>query len=280
MTRVPLTIALLLAIAWPQASSQEDVAAIFVEAPGFWSSGGPSDYALAIDGGSVPITRVVRAPQALSAVVLIDASSSARRASVDSLARWLADRASREDSLRLGTFAAKVLISPAFSNSRPDAAAAARIVDQAGGPSPIWDAMVASLRSTADRSGLRAVVLFTDGMATANDHGFDDAARLAALIGVTVSVVGVGDGALQVDSKILTIGRNEAIRQLVRDTGGHYVELQKRETDPARSLLALVTELRQRIRLEFTPPVRDGALHRIAVTAKGRPVRAASRMRL
>jgi hypothetical protein len=277
MARVSPTIALLFAIAW-RATSSQDVATVFVEPRGFWSGADPSDYALAIDGASVPITRVVRAPQAVSAVVLIDASSSVRRASVDSLARWLADRASPDDSIRLASFAEKVLISPPFA-SRPDAAAAARAVAQGGGPSPLWDAMVASLKSVADRAGLRAVVVFTDAMRTANDHSFDDAAALAASIGATVSVVGVGDGALQVDSKILVVGRNDAIRQLVRDTGGNYVELQKRETDPARSLLALVTELRRRDRLEFTPPTRDGALHRIAVTAKGRPVRAPSRIR-
>jgi hypothetical protein len=116
-------------------------------------------------------------------------------------------------------------------------------------------------------------------MVTANDHSFGDAARLAASFGATVSVVGVGDEALQVESTILPVGRNDAIRQLVRDTGGNYIELEKRGTDPARNLLAMVTNLRQRDRLEFTPPARDGALHQIIVTAKGRPVRAPSRMR-
>ena len=75
------------------------------------------------------------------------------------------------------------------------------------------------------------------------------------------------------------VGRNDGILRLVDGSGGSYVELNKPKDTPVHFLAAFVDHVRNRHRLDFVPPVRDGALHRISVTMRGRPVRAPARMR-
>ena len=260
-------------------SQTPDVVSIYVDDPSF-SSGARSDaYQLAVDGVSVPIARVVAGPHPVSAVVLLDASSSAAIVSASDAARRLAGAARDGDAIRIGTFAKKILLSRPFGHSEASAAAAAREVNQRDGPSPLWDAIYTSVNAVAGFTGVRAVLVFTDAMSTGNDHAFSDVEGLVATSGVIVSAVGVGDDALRFGSTMRAVGRNGALRRLADGSGGLYYELQKRSESPIYRLAGMLDQMRKQYRIDFVPPVRDGAVHRVSVTRAGRPVRAATHIR-
>jgi hypothetical protein len=115
-------------------------------------------------------------------------------------------------------------------------------------------------------------------MASGNDKGFSEIENAAATMGVVVSAVGLSDVALRLSGTV-AVGRNDAIRRLAEGTGGNYIELPRQTDTPVYPLAAIVDQMRKRYRLDFVPPVRDGAMHRISVTLRGRPIRAPARMR-
>jgi len=252
---------------------------IYADDPSFVTTGGADDYRLTVDDMPVPIARVVPGPQPVSAIVLLDVSGSAGGLSIADAARRVANAARKGDSIRIATFARKILISETRLFDDATASKAAREVSQQGGPSPLWDALHASLTAVESDSGIRAAAVFTDGMATGNDKGFSEIEEVAAASGVMVSAVGMGDNALRAASTMRAVGRNDAIRRLVEGTGGNYIELQRRTDTPVYPLAGIVDQMRKRYRLDFVPAVRDGAMHRISVTLRGRPVRAPARMR-
>jgi hypothetical protein len=57
------------------------------------------------------------------------------------------------------------------------------------GPSPIWDALAATIEALPPSSGRRAIVLVTDGQASGNRLGHRDVADLAARAGVSLNFV-------------------------------------------------------------------------------------------
>jgi Mg-chelatase subunit ChlD len=142
----------------------------------------------------------------------------------------------------------------------------------------LWDAICATVDALREAEGLRGVVVFSDGQATANDRGIDETHEFATRSGVVISVVGVADSALKVSSQMQVIGRNDALRRLARDTGGRYSELRSNRDDPIASVVSALNDLRDRARLEFVPPLRDGAVHQVSVTLRGRPVQAPVRL--
>ena len=258
-------------------SQTTDIISIYVDDPPVSSGARPAAYQLAVDGVSVPIARVVTGPHPVSAVVLFDASSSAATVSASDAAQRLAGGARDGDAIHVGTFAKKILLSQPFGQSAAAATAAASEVDQRGGPSPLWDAIDASVNAVAGSTGVRAVLVFTDAMATGNDRGFSDVEEVVATSGVIVSAVGVGDAALPASMR--AVGRNDAIRRLVEGSGGLYFELEKPSDSPIDRLTGMLDQLRKRSRIDFVPPVRDGAVHRVSLTLAGRPIRAATRIR-
>jgi hypothetical protein len=116
------------------------------------------------------------------------------------------------------------------------------------------------------------VVAFSDGQATANERGIEETHEMAIRSGVIISVVGLSDNALRNGSQMQVIGRNDGLRSLARDTGGRYSELRSHQKDPVMLIVDALRDLRGRVRLEFVPPVRDGAIHRVSIMFRGLPV--------
>ena len=255
------------------------VISIYVDDPSVFSTAGAGDYRLTVDEQPVPVVRVVPGPQPLSGVVLFDTSSSAMPLSIADGARRIARASRKGDSVRVGTFARKILISETLLLDDATASKAAREVSQSDGPSPLWDALDASVNALSSSSGVRFIAVYTDGMATGNDKGFSEIEDLTTAGAVIVSVIGVGDNALRTASSMRATGRNEALKRLAANTGGNYVELQKRTDSPVYALPDVVDQMRKRYRLDFVPATPDGKVHRVSVTLGGRPVRAPTRMR-
>ena len=247
--------------------------ALYVDAPSSALVG--RDYTVTVDEMRVPVTTVSRGPQLLSAIVLLDVSDSRRMGPVVEI-RQLGGVAHPGDTVRIGTFADRVVIGSTAIVDGASAAQAEREVTQAGGASPLWDAICASVDALREAGGLRVVVVFSDALPTANDRGFDETYDIAVHAGVMVSVIGIADEALrfssQMTSQMHVIGRNDNLRRLARDTGGEYAELRTPMEEPTPVLVGQLHRLRARTRLGFLPPVRDGALHRVSVALDGRPI--------
>jgi Mg-chelatase subunit ChlD len=261
-------------MAWAGAAPQSAAPAhIYVEGP----SSPPTAYAVDVDGTVVAST-LTPGPQPLSVIVLYDVSDSMRSGSLDPATRRIASGVRAGDAIRVGTFADRILIGATPVVDRASATMAAREVTQTGGASPLWDALCVSVDALRKAEGLRAVVIVSDGLATGNDRGIEEAYELATPSGVIVSVVGVADSALMVSRQMEILGRNDALRRLARDTGGRYSELKKPGGDPVPLVVSALDDLRNRTRLAFVPPVRDGAVHRVGVALHGRPVPAPVRL--
>jgi len=76
--------------------------------------------------------------------------------------------------IRIASFGQRVLISPNWVETEEGLRGAFSSVTQDPGPSPVWDGLyeVSALLETV--AGSRVVVLVTDGMASANVHGFEE----------------------------------------------------------------------------------------------------------
>jgi len=246
--------------------------AIYVPA----SSTSARDYAIEVDGTPVTATAVVPGPHALSLIVLHDASTSMQPVDLEGAAREISRTFRAGDRIRLASFADRIVIGSTAIVDRASATAAAREVKQLEGASPLWDAICDSVAALEHADGLRAIVVFSDGQASANDRGFADALHAATRARVIVSVVGMSDRLLRVPSDMEVHGRNDALRRIADETGGEFVELRSvRSYTPIGKALQ---ELRDRVRLEFVPAVRNGALHRVSVTARGRKIAEALRL--
>jgi hypothetical protein len=232
------------------------------------------DYTVTVDEMRVPVTTVSRGPQPLSAIVLLDVSDSLRLGPLVEIRR-LSGVARPGDTIRVGTFADRVAIGSTAIVDGASAAQAEREVRQTGGASPLWDAICASVDALREAGGLRVVVVFSDALPTGNDRSFDETYDTVVQSGVMVSVLGIGDDGLRLDGQMQVIGRNDNLRRLAQDTGGEYAELRdpKAEVDvPSRMLIGQMNRLRGRTRLEFQPPARGGAVHRVSVALHGQPI--------
>ena len=265
-------------------ASTREVASIYADAPSFWSTAKPSEYQLTVDGVAVPPIRVVPGPHPVSALVMLDASSSVPRPPVADVAKRLAADARNGDVFRIATFAKRFLLSQPFDNHPGVAAERAREVEQHGGPSPLWDSLYVAVTEVASATGVRAVLVASDGMATGNDRAFGEVEDLTTRTTVIVSVVGVDDDSLYFPSQIRAVGRNDGLRRLTQNSGGHFFAFQKKTparagSDPPEFILAaMVNQLRKRYRIDFEPPARDGRLHEVRVTIGGRPVAGPTRL--
>lgn len=266
---------LVVAAALPLIGSAHQVVApiaLYVDAPS--SSLVGRDYTVTVDDVRVPATTVSRGPQPLSVIVLLDVSDSMRLGPAVEIGK-LGGVARPGDTIRVGTFADRVVIGSTPIVDGASARRAAREVTQTGGASPLWDAIGAGVEALRGAGGLRVVVVFSDALPTGNDRSFDETYDIVVQSGVMVSALGIGDDALRFSSQMLVMGRNAKLRRLALDTGGEYGELRdpKAEPDvPSRLLIDQLNRLRTRTRLELLPPARDGAVHRVSVALDGRPI--------
>jgi hypothetical protein len=241
--------------------------AIYIDEPS--SSLVARDCTVLVDGTPVPATAVRRGPQPLSVIALTDASDSVGERPVLN-AGWLRGAVRPADTLRLGTFGDRLLIGTTAIVDEASAARAEREVAQDGGASPLWDAISASVDALRESEGVRAVLVFSDGLPTGNDKSYAEVYDTVVSSGVTVSVVGIADSGLWFVGEVLVVGRNNNLRKLAQDSGGEYTELLMTQNGPSEAMLGFLRRLRGRARLEFVPPVRDGAVHRVSVEVDGR----------
>jgi len=257
------------------AQSQNEVGtvSIYVDlSTGFLSAADPkaTDLSASIGGVPVPIVGLAKGPQQISGAVLIDTSDSMIPVGVSRAVRRIASLSRAGDTIFAASFGRKVLVSRT-PRSQPGAAeAVGREIDQKGGPSPLWDGIDACVRAVADLKGLRAVVVGSDGRATANDLALDDVVARAVASGVVVSVVGLADSALQASS-VRIIGRNDGLKRIATETGGSYGEIKGHDDAPLETMIAVLASHRSWYRVELGAA--PSGLKGLEVRFRGRLVR-------
>src|SRR5262245_38011672 len=207
------------------------------------------------DGHERPLAVFDNSPQPITVAVMFDMSNSMARqhAKIREAAGALVSALGPDDRVRIGSFGIEVAISPLLTS---DKAVLVRILDEElwpGGPTPLWYATDAAMKTLEDEPGRRVVLLFTDG----DDSGLfvpgslGDTRRHAERGGFMIYAVGLPRRDL-----------SDAVRSLADDTGGgHFVV--GSEDDLPSTFARVVEELHHQYVLGFATEIADGRSHGI-----------------
>lgn len=235
------TIAALVATRAPQPAALVTFEVV-VESEAGWFVGGLTrqDFVVSTGERDLPIEDCVLDDGPVSVVVMIDLTSSAFRPGLDlgrSIEVPIVDNFLFElrpvDRVRLASFGRRVEMSGEFTSDLLAAHQALRKVlslpeKDRSGPSPIWDALDTALSTLEFESGRRAVVLITDGKATASRKSLNEVAERATVLGIPVSVIVIAPGALALEqspNQTAIIQSSLALERLSAVTGGKALAL-------------------------------------------------------
>ena len=126
------------------------------------------------------------------------------------------------DGMTVGTFCTDIRIAPGWWRSTQELSRAVdQVVQPAGAPSPIWDAVHRAVERLSQETAKRAVFLVSDGKSSGNLLGFEEAAGLATRRSVIVFATQVvGSGSRQPRPGDAA----EYLLRLAELTGGKYAE--------------------------------------------------------
>jgi hypothetical protein len=141
----------------------------------------------------------------------------------EAVIRALADHLNGAE-VRVATFGDRFLVSPAWLRTTDELLEAFNRIMQAGGPSPIWDALHEAVGLFEELPRTRAVILISDGRASSNSHSFQDALKRVQRAGVAVYVAALDARDNRVFNRERPGDPTESLRALARATGGDYAE--------------------------------------------------------
>jgi hypothetical protein len=250
----------------------------------------PDEFTLLLANTPVPIAQVSRGPHPLRLIVIVDVTTRppvevrALREGIDQVGGTLREG----DEAYIWRVGGRITRGPAFTRepgSRRTAAAFAvspANVERSG-PSPLWDAIVEASDALDGEDGRRAILLYTDGRATANRQGGADAAARALAADVSVNVVmPSGEFRFMDLDRIVTVHPDRMPQAIARDTGGAFVTLASRVRAPGETqqpafgeaLAAIVTGLHGEYVLLVARPEGEHRLVEVRVNRPGLTLRA------
>jgi Ca-activated chloride channel family protein len=235
------------------------------------------------DGKPQPITQFLTDAQPLSAVILIDGSSSLLPVfdHVLDSARAFALRMLPSDRTAVASFADRFQMRQPFTSDRD--ALLRHLEDEANirmaGETRLWDGLSESVLALSRESNRRVVVVLSDGknwvspgpgqgiLPTQPRLSGGTAARDVLLLALDHDVLIYSIAVWTRTEDRLPDRPDGTFVDLARDTGGSFIEL--RESDDTNSLMSQVAaELRQQYVIGFVPAVLDGKTHKLDVRVK------------
>ena len=249
------------------------------------------DFEIQESGKSQPIAVFSNEVQPISVVIMLDRSGSMRgnfglvEAAGEAFVRAMlpADRA------RIGSFAEKVQIDPeAFISEKKELINILRTRLQNEGPTPLWNAVDASIAALKEQDGRKVVLAFTDGADNPgnfklNNLSFMDIMRRAQVADVMVYAVGLesasrpamGGGGLGGGGFGGGSRPDPGLPAIAEQTGAGYFEL-RRAQDLAATFARVADELHRQYLIGFVPEKLDDKMHKLEVRVKksGMKVRA------
>jgi len=239
----------------------------------------PSTFSLTVDGVAQPVESVTAEVQPLSLILLIDDSLSMKPLAghLDRPAREFAAGLDAADRWRMGTFGDRIHFSRNFASGpksfRLDPQEPISVRDRTvRGGSPLWDAIHQSVELLADQAGRRAVLVFTDGRASGNQHGLEAVAEFSIDHAVSLSAI-VPDpprGIRQDRETVAVVTPAANLDRLARYTGGLLLGGYEAKDKPLKHVPGLAIRLRSGYALTFVVPNPDGRRHRLDVSVAGR----------
>jgi Ca-activated chloride channel family protein len=236
------------------------------------------DFVVTDNGKEQPIVFFSNEVTPFSVVVMLDRSGSMfdheyviRDAAMAFVVRLLPD-----DQARIGSFGdapgnAVMMSPPAFTSSKEELISALQVPEGVGGNSPVWISINQAVTALSSQTGRRVVVIFSDGhdepVPTPVPVNVKDLIERVRLANVMVYALAFTDVQRRSGRSPRITPPDPDLRRLADDSGGGYFEV----TD-AEHLGPLFTrvaeELHRQYWIGFTPPLRDGKIHRIDVKVK------------
>jgi VWFA-related protein len=231
-----------------------------------------SDFDVRVDGQPRQVA-ALSAAAAPTVVLLLDATQSARGilrggsyvSGIEKFATGLAPT----DRVRIGVMARTLRLSQAATSDRRQLVSDTRDLldlreEERQGPSPIWDAAIATVDALQREPGQRAMILVTDGRASGNLTSLREAAIHAIAAGVSISSVSRCDERIllgQTRTTAAGIAPGRQLAWLAEMTGGLCAQFWRTlgpEEALAQSLQSLMQALRRAYSLEIPVRPDDG----------------------
>ena len=250
------------------------------------------DFEIRDNGKTQPIAVFSNEVQPISVVMMLDRSGSMRGnfGLVEAAGEAFIRALTPADKARIGSFAEKVQIDPeTFISDKKELITILRTKLQNEGPTPLWNAVDASIATLKDQDGRKVVLAFTDGADNPanfkfNNLSFMDIMRRAQVADVMVYAVGLesasrpamGGGGGGFGGGFGGGNRPDpGLPAIADETGGGYFEL-RRAQDLAATFARVADELHRQYLIGFAPEKLDGKMHKIEVRVKkpGMKVRA------
>ena len=235
------------------------------------------DFTVFDDGEPQEIVLFENTVQPITVVVMLDTSISTTNVMrrIMGGAEQFLIRMLPDDRARVGAFNDKIEIVPAEFIGDRDLLIGELDGLDFGNDTRLHDAVAASLDSLQGIEGRRVILVLTDGQDSASRTGWRDALRQAIAEEVMIYSIGLEveyfDGA-----RNRRTSPDRSLRRLAEETGGGYFELQ--ESDELGATFTRVSqELHSQYVIGFTPSVRDGETHELAVRLKRRGMTARAR---
>ena len=253
-----------------------------------------ADFEVLADNTPVPVTQFGRSPSQLSIVMLVDGTGSQplkRYEIVAGVTTGFLPSLQPGDRARMMYLGNPPILAPWLPADRTAALNQVRpSLDRLPlESSPLWDAIDLAVQALADAPEPRVLLLMTDGRATGNRIGLDDAERKALGARVSISAVSEGGEWLipQFGGAADRARSDASLRRLADETGGLYLpdgtarrtlraqmnafayvkELVNTPSVPAPLITTILSSLRTRYRIGFNG-ASDGRVHSLEVRVK------------
>jgi len=126
--------------------------------------------------------------------------------------------------LRMATFGDRWLITDGHAKTAGDLDRAYSAIMQTGGASRVWDAIVESVAVLRQYPATRDVILVTDGRASGNIRGFDEALASAQRDNVSIHVIALDAPYNRLVNRDRPGDPTDRLRVIAHGTRGGYVE--------------------------------------------------------
>ncbi len=252
------------------------------------------DFEVLEDNKLQPLTLFSADVQPISVVIMLDRSGSMRSnfRLVEVAAEEFIRRMLPADKARIGSFAERVQIDPPeFTSDQAELIRILRSELQPAGPTPLWNAVSASMTALGHQDGRRVVLVFTDGHDNPGNMRFTNSNVMEVMNrgqreDVMIYAIGLesrmppGGGMARPGGfgggNPLGVERPDpGLSMVAAETGGGYFEL-RRADDLSSTFTRVAEELHKQYALGFEPAKLDGKSHKLKVRVKkdGMTVRA------